>query len=380
MAFGHPIERFESTQPDALSSESTATRGHTVFGIKSSSQIIGLDISSTSVKLLELTRQRGGLRVESYAVEPLPVNSVNEKTIQDIEAVGEAVRRAVKKSGTKATRAAVAVSGSAVITKIISMPANLNDREMEMQIHLEAEQHIPYSINDVNVDFQVMGETAGQADKVDVLLAATKTENIEDRVTTLKMAGLKPAVVDIEPYTIEHSIEMLTGGDENLMNGTVAVIDVGATMTSLNVMQDRQLIYTREQAFGGKLLTEEIMRRYGLSYQDAGRAKRVGGLPEGYEQDVLAPFKQSIAQHINRYLQFYYSSSQDTQVDEIILAGGSSSIEDIDNYIQDQIGTPTSIAQPFNMVDLAKGVDRERLVQDGPAMMIACGLALRGVE
>lgn len=351
-----------------------------MFGIKSSSQMIGLDISSTSVKLLELTRQRGGLRVESYAVEPLPVNSVNEKTIQDIEAVGEAVRRAVKKSGTKATRAAVAVSGSAVITKIISMPASLNDSEMEMQIHLEAEQHIPYSINDVNIDFQVMGETAGQADKVDVLLAATKSENIEDRVTTLKMAGLKPAVVDIEPYTIEHSLEMLTGGDENLMNGTVAVIDVGATMTSLNVMQDRQLIYTREQAFGGKLLTEEIMRRYGLSYQDAGRAKRVGGLPEGYEQDVLAPFKQSIAQHINRYLQFYYSSSQDTQVDEIILAGGSSSIVDIDNYIQEQIGTPTSIAQPFSMVDLAKGVDRERLVQDGPAMMIACGLALRGVE
>ncbi len=351
-----------------------------MFGIKSSSQLIGLDISSTSVKLLELTRQRGGLRVESYAVEPLPVNSVNEKTIQDIEAVGEAVRRAVKKSGTKATRAAVAVSGSAVITKIISMPASLSESDMEMQIQLEAEQHIPYSIEDVNIDFQVMGETAGKADKVDVLLAATKSENIEDRVTTLKMAGLKPAVVDIEPYTIEHSLEMLAGGDENLMNGTVAVIDVGATMTSLNVMQNRQLIYTREQAFGGKLLTEEIMRRYGLSYQDAGRAKRVGGLPEGYEQDVLEPFKQSIAQHINRYLQFYYSSSQDTQVDEIILAGGSSSIDNIDQYIHEQIGTPTSIAQPFSMVELAKGVDRDRLVQDGPAMMIACGLALRGVE
>jgi len=351
-----------------------------VFGIKSSSQLIGLDISSTSVKLLELSRKRGSLRVESYAVEPLPVNSVNEKTIQDIEAVGEAVRRAVKKSGTTATNAAVAVSGSAVITKIISMPADMSDSDMEMQIHLEAEQHIPYAIDDVNIDFQIVGETKGHEDKVDVLLAASKSENIDDRIMTLKMAGLKPAIVDIEPYTIENAFEMLAGGDPEVMNGTVAVIDIGATMTSLNVVQNRELVYTREQPFGGKLLTEEIMRRYGLSYQDAGRAKRVGGLPEGYEQDVLEPFKQSIAQHINRYLQFFYSSSQEMQVDEIILAGGSSGIENIDNYIHEQIGTPTSIAQPFGMIDLAKGVDRERLVQDGPAMMIACGLALRGVE
>lgn len=351
-----------------------------MFGIKSSSQMIGIDISSTSVKLLELTRQRGGLRVESYAVEPLPVNSVNEKNIQDVEAVGEAVRRAIKKSGTKASRAAVAVSGSAVITKIISMPASLSDSEMETEIHLEAERHIPYSISDVNIDFQIVGETTGEEGKVDVLLAATKTENVDDRTAILKMAGLKPAVIDIEPYTIEHSLELLTGGNQTSMNGTVAVIDVGATMTSLNVMQDRQLTYTREQAFGGKLLTEEIMRRYGLSYQDAGRAKRVGGLPEDYAQDVLEPFKQSIAMHINRYLQFYYSSSQDTQVDEIILAGGSSCIEGLDSYIQEQVGTPTSIAQPFGMIELAKGVNRERLVQDGPAMMIACGLALRGVE
>ena len=344
------------------------------------SQIIGLDISSTSVKLLEISRGKLGMQVESYAVEPLPVNSVNEKTIQDPEAVGEAVRRVVKKSGTKANRAVVAVSGSAVITKVITAPAGLRDSELETQVMLAADQHIPYALNEVNIDFQVLGPAADDGKQVDVLLAATKTENIEDRELVLKLAGLKAAIVDVEPYTIEHAMDLIIGNDEERAAKTIAVIDVGATMTSLNVIQDRQLIYTREQPFGGKLLTEEIMRRYGLSYQDAGRAKRVGGLPEDYLPEVLEPFKQSIAQHINRYLQFYYSSSQDVEVDEILLAGGSSSIEGIDGYITDHIGTPSSLVNPFERLECREGIDRERLIQDGPAMMIACGLALRGNE
>ncbi|MEM9605127.1 MAG: pilus assembly protein PilM [Pseudomonadota bacterium] len=344
------------------------------------SQVIGLDISSTSVKLLEVSRGKLGMQVESYAVEPLPVNSVNEKTIQDPEAVGEAVRRVVKKSGTKSNRAAVAVSGSAVITKVITAPAGLRDTELETQVMLAADQHIPYALNEVNIDFQVLGPSADDSKQVDVLLAATKSENIDDRELVLKIAGLKPAIVDVEPYTIEHTMDLIIGEDEERAKTTIAVIDVGATMTSLNVIQDRQLIYTREQPFGGKLLTEEIMRRYGLSYQDAGRAKRVGGLPEDYIPEVLEPFKQSIAQHINRYLQFYYSSSQDLEVDEILLAGGSSSIEGIDEYISDHIGTPTSIVNPFERIDCREGIDRDRLIQDGPAMMIACGLALRGTE
>lgn len=242
--------------------------------------MVGLDISSTSVKLLELSRKGDGYRVESYAVSPLPVDAIQEKSLKDIEAVGEAVRNAVKTAGTRAKTAAVAVPGSAVITKVITMPSTLSDNEMEIQIQLEADQYIPYPLEEINLDFQTLGPTLDSTSTVDVLLAASKSENVDDQSAAADIGGLKTKIMDIEPYTVEHAFSLFADQIDNQGAGkTVAIVDVGATMTSLNVIYDRNLIYTREQPFGGRQLTEDIMRRYGLSYEDAYRAKRNGGLP-----------------------------------------------------------------------------------------------------
>ncbi len=283
----------------------------TIFGRKNT-LLLGIDISSTSVKLLEIGGSKDHYRVESYAVEPLQSNSVSERNTADVQLVGEAIGRAVKKSGTRTKAAACAVSGTAVITKVISMPAQLADDDLENQIRVEADQYIPYPLEEVSLDFEVLGPSETEPDKVDVLLAASRSDNVEVRVAALEMGGLVATVVDVEAFALENAVgHVLRKGAAGLEQGdTVAVVDIGATTTILSVLRDLKIIYTREQLFGGKQLTEEIQRRYGLSYDEAGHAKRQGGLPENYIAEVLEPFKETMALEVNRALQFFYSSSQ----------------------------------------------------------------------
>ncbi|MDH5710443.1 MAG: pilus assembly protein PilM [Gammaproteobacteria bacterium] len=345
--------------------------------------LLGLDISSTTVKLLELSRNDGKYKVESMAIEPLPDDAVSEKNIQDPEAVGEAIQKAVKKSGTKIKNAAVAVAGSAVITKVITMPVNLkdNDSELENQIQMEADQYIPYPLEEINLDFEVIGPSEDNPETIDVLLAASRSENIEMRTTALELGGLKPKIVDVEAYTIEHSSALIAQQiEEGEDNRVIAIVDIGATMTSLNVIEDGHLIYTREQSFGGKQLTEEIMRRYGLSYEEAGRLKKTGGLPDNYIPEVLEPFKGTIAQQVGRFLQFFYTAGQHSHVSLIALAGGCASIPGIDELIESQLDTPTIIANPFANMSLSSKVNPQMLSNDAPSLMIACGLAMRSFD
>lgn len=343
--------------------------------------LLGLDISSTAVKLLELSLSGDRYRVESYAVEPLPQNAVSERNITDIDAVGNSVKKAVKRSGSKAKTAAVAVAGSAVITKVITMPASYSEDDMEVQIQLEADQYIPFPLEEVYLDFQILGPSEKNPESVDVLLAASRSENVDGRVAALEVAGLSPKVVDIEAYCMESAFSLvddqIAGGGEGK---TIAVVDVGATMTTLNVLHDQRIIYTREQVFGGRQLTEEIQRRYGLSFEEAGRAKREGGLPDNFVPEVLEPFKEAMAQQVSRSLQFFFSSSQYDRVDQIVLSGGSSSISEVNELIQAKIGTPTLVANPFTHMALAPKVSPQALSNDAPSMMIACGLAMRGFD
>ena len=307
--------------------------------------VLGLDISTTAVKLLELSRQGDQYRVESYSVEPLPPNSIIEKSIADVEGVGDAIRRAVKRSGSKAKFAAAAVAGSAVITKVISMPASISDEEMEGQIELEADQYIPFPLDEVNLDFEVLGRSIDDPDKIEVLLAASRSENVEILADAIEIGGLTAKVIDIEAYAIENAFALIREQMPDYgLDKTIAIVDIGATMTTLSVLHDLKTVYMREQTFGGKQLTEDIQRRYGLSYEEAGMAKRQGGLPDDYLVEVLDPFKRMMAQQVGRALQFFFSSSQYSSVDQIVLAGGSASVDGVAELISAQEGVPTTIA------------------------------------
>ena len=343
--------------------------------------ILGLDISSTAVKLLELSKSGSQYRVECYAVEPLPANSVVEKNITDVEAVGDAIRRVAKRSGARAKFAAAAVPGSAVITKVITVMASLTEDEMGSQIEVEADQYIPYSLDEVNLDYQVMGPTEDNPETVDVLLAASRSENVDVRVAAIELGGLSAKVIDVEPYALETAYSLIAHQlpDEG-HEKTIAIVDVGATMTTLNILHGGKIIYTRDQIFGGKQLTEEIQRRYGLSYEEAGMAKRQGGLPDNYVPEVLEPFKEATAQQVSRSLQLFFSSSEYNSVDYVLMAGGSASIPGIDDLIEEKIGTSTAIANPFANMSLASRVKAQALNNDAPALIIACGLALRSFD
>lgn len=350
-----------------------------LFG-KRNNTVLGIDISSTSVKLLELSKHGERYRVENYGVESLPPNAVVEKNIIDIEGVSQAVSRLLVKSRSNVKQVAVAVAGSSVITKTIEMNASMTDEEMEELIRIEADQYIPYPLDEVSIDFEVLGPLKADDSRVQVLLVACRTENVDMRTEVLESAGLEAKVVDVEAYAMERAFSLLAdqidGGDQQ----TVAIIDIGATMTSLSVLHDGRTIYTREQLFGGKQLTEEIQRRFGLTFEEAAIAKKRGGLPEEYESEVLEPFKEAVVQQVARSLQFFYSSSQYNDVDHVVLGGGSASIPGLDELVQEKVGTETSIANPFLNMSLASKVDAKNLSNDAPALMIACGLALRSFD
>lgn len=343
--------------------------------------LVGLDISSSSVKLLELGKTRKGYRVEAYAIEPLPSGSVQEKNIIDPEVVGNTIKTVVQRSGTKCREAAIAVAGSAAISKIITMPSDLSEDEMEAQIQIEADQHIPYPLEEVNLDFEVLGPTQANPGTVDVLIAAARSEYIDTRVAAVEMGGLKTRVVDIEPFTVENTFSLLQNGlPSRGSDMTVAIIDMGATMTSLHVFHNGQLRYTREHAFGGAQLTEEIMRRYQMSYSEAGKAKKTGNLPDSYPTEVLEPFKDTCAQQVSRFLQFYYGSGQQKQLDLILLGGGSAAISHLDEMLSERTGILTQVANPFTGMSVASKVPAKALDNDAPSMLIACGLALRSFD
>lgn len=343
--------------------------------------VLGVDISSAAVKLLELSMTGGRYRVESYAVAPLPQTAIVDRNIADIDVISDAIRIAVKQSGTRVKHACVGVAGSVVMTKVISVPAQLSDAELEEQVLIEADQYIPYSLDEVSLDFEIRGVAENNPDMVDVLLAATRKENVDDRIEALLGAGLKAKVVDVEAFAMENSFALLANHLPNAIEDqTIAVVDIGATTATLNVLSSGVTTYTREQGFGGKQLTEEIQRRYGLSYEEAGLAKRLGGLPDNYASDVLEPFKKAMVQQIARSLQFFVSASANKGVDSIVLAGGCSSIQGLDTLVEENLGVPAFVANPFMNMALSKRVKPQSLSNDAPAMMIACGLALRSFD
>lgn len=342
--------------------------------------VLGIDISSTSIKLLELSRSGDRYTVESYGVQPMPPNSVVEKNITEVDAVAQTLKDVVVRSKTKVRDVAVAVAGSAVITKIIDMTAGLSDDAMEAQISVEADQYIPYPLDEVALDFEILGPSDRGPNQVEVLISACRRENVDTRVEVIEAAELTPRVVDVEVYAMERAFGLVSSQIDLGDDYTVAIVDMGSTMTTLSVLNNGRTIYTREQLFGGRQLTEEIQRRYGLTVQEAGLAKKEGGLPEDYEQEVLEPFREAVIQQVTRSLQFFFSSTQYNDVDHVVLAGGVAALTGLAEAVEEKLGTPTTVANPLKGMTVSSRVNATALANDAPALMIACGLAMRSFD
>ena len=341
--------------------------------------LIGVDISSTSVKVLELSVKSGRYWVESYALVPLSEGSVVEKNILNPEAVGDSLERAVNLANTQSSNAALAIPTSMVITKTIEMDADMTNEEREVQIRMDAEQYIPFPLDEASLDFEVLPDRLSNPNRVNVLLVATRIENVEARSEVLTLSGLTPKVADVESFAIENAFRVFSDTLPMGVN-TVGILDIGHSMTTLSVMQNNKVIYTREQVFGGKQLTQEIQNRYGLSFEEAGRAKKTRALPDDYDIEVLEPFLEAVVQQAARSLQFFFSSSQFNEIDHILLAGGNANIPGLAKLLQQKLGYRVTVANPFLQMGFSPQIDIKKIENDASSLMVACGLALRSFD
>ncbi len=343
------------------------------------SPLLGLDISSSSVKLVELSRDKAGnLVLDRCAIEPLERGWITDGNVEKFDEVAEAVRRVVKKSGTRTRQVAMALPASAVITKKIILPGGMSDADLEAQVESEANQYIPFSLDEVSLDFCVVGPSTSSVGDIEVMIAASRKEKVQDRQGLAEAAGLKPIVVDVESYASRLATARLI---ENLpdkgLDTLVALFEVGASTTSMQVIKNDEVLYERDQAFGGAQLTQLIVRQYGFSPEEAETKKRSGDLPEDYESGVLKPFVESMAQEIGRALQFFFTSTPHNKVDYVMLAGGSSSLPGLTASVTQQTSFACVQADPFEGMTIGTDVKEKKMRREAASYLTSCGLALR---
>lgn len=346
---------------------------------QASPPLVGLDISTSGVRLVELVMvNKSELRLERYATEPLPRGAVVDGNIENIEQVSEAVRRVWKKSGTKIKNVALGMPPAAVITKKIILPAGMDEGQLEVQVESEASQYIPFALDEVSLDFDVIGPAPNSPDDMEVMLAAARREKVDDRVAVAEAAGLKATVMDIESYAARTALDRLTAQmPQNGAGQIIALFQIGAQVTHISVMLDGETIYEREQPFGGTQLTQDIVRAFGLSFDEAEGKKKSGGLPESYAADVLTPFLEAAALEVTRAIQFFYTSTPYTRIDQLYLAGGCAMLPGLLDMVANRTKINSAVISPFKGMQLAPGVREQQLRTDAPAYLVACGLALR---
>ena len=352
-----------------------------IFKTKTPS-LVGIDISSTSVKLVELSDAgKAGFRLERYAIEPLPKDVVADGNISNLDQVAEALRRGWKRLGSRNRNIAMALPAAMVITKRIIVPAGQKEEELELTVEAEANQYIPFALDEVNLDFQILGPAPNNPEEVEVLIAASRKEKVEDRVAIADAAGLKPRVMDVESYATEEAFVMISpslpanGRDQN-----IALVDIGAHVMHFYVLRNNQILFSRDQAFGGNQLTHDIQRAFNLSPEEAESAKKNAGLPENYDADVLQPFMETLALEVTRALQFFFTSTSYSQVDQVVLAGGCALLPGLDELVAKRAGVNTIVANPFASMSGSDRVRPRQLAADAPLLLIACGLAMRSFE
>jgi type IV pilus assembly protein PilM len=341
--------------------------------------VIGLDISSSSVKLVELDQTSGGeFILERFASEPFEKGWITDGQIEKFDEVAAAVKRVVGKSGTKTRNVVMAMPQSAVITKKIMLPAGLREEEMELQVESEANQYIPFSLDEVSLDFSVIGPSPTSAGDVEVLIAASRKDRVQDRQGLAEAAGLKPVVLDIESHASRMAMSRVVGSLPNEgRDALVALFEIGADTTSLKVLRDDEMLYDRDQAFGGSQLTQLISRQYGFSFEEAEAKKLSGDLPEDYEGVILQPFVDSLSQEIGRALQYFFTSTPHHKVHYVMLAGGTATLPGLKERVTDLTGFASNVVNPFENMQLGSAVRESRVRREAPSYLTACGLAMR---
>ncbi len=341
--------------------------------------MMGLDISSSSVKMVELSQDKSGnLVLEHCAILPLERGWIADGNIERFDEVADAVRRLIKKSGTKTRNVAMALPPSAVITKKIMLPGGLSDQELELQVEAEANQYIPFPLDEVSLDFCIVGPGSNSGGDIEVLIAASRREKVQDIQGLAEAAGLKPVIVDVESYASRLATGRLIARlPQQGQDSIVALFEVGALTTSMQVIRNDEILYDRDQAFGGAQLTQLIVRQYGFSQEEAESKKRSGELPDDYEGTVLRPFLDSMVQEVGRALQFFFTSTPHNRVDYVMLAGGSAALPGLTAAVTQHTTFACSVVNPFEGMEMGSSIRLKKMAREAPSYLTSCGLALR---
>jgi len=343
-------------------------------GRKRSSGLIGVDISSSAVKMVELDGSEDSPGVKSYAVQSLPQGAYAEGNIARIEDVTDAVENCLRRCASSAGYAAVALPATAVTTKRFVVPSGLPDDELEVRVEAEANQHIPFPLEDVNLDYQVVAE----GDEVtDVLIIAAKRERIDDQVAAVETCGLKVKVVDVESYALINTMRLFAEDYPAGPDSVVAMVDIGANTVTVSIFQGEGLLYSRQQPAGGNQLTNDIASHFGMEFEQAEIAKLEGNLGDDYVPNVLTPFMENMGLEVSRALQFFFASTSFGRIDLILLAGGCAILPGLDEVIGTRTQIPAQVANPFARAQIGNGINVSSLKVDAPSLVTACGLALR---
>ncbi len=340
--------------------------------------LIGLDLSSTRVRLVELERDRNGRwSLVRLASEPLDKGWVSEGQIEQLDEVADAVRRVVVRSGTRTRRVAMALPASAVITRRVRAPAGLREDEMLAQVELEMQPHIPFPLDELSLDFSVLGPARDE--EVEVLVTASRRDRVEDRQAVAEAAGLVAEIVDVESHAAIRALgrsltqEVGVGAD-----ALIALVTLGADVTRLRVLQGEESLYDRDQPFGSAQLTQALAQTLGIDFAQAERRKTTEDGTSADIQDTVRSFLDAQAREIGRALQYFFTSTPHHEVDRIVLAGGGASLPGLAPRVATVTGFPAATADPFAGMDIGPGLPRERLSREAPGHLTACGLAMRG--
>jgi len=342
-----------------------------------SSKMIGIDIGAHNVKGVLLSKSSNGYKVEATAKLPLPKGAVVDNVILDVESVGNVIAKLRKKFPKAVKNVIAAVSGSGVISKTVYLNAVQNDEELESQIEIEAENLIPYPLDEVSIDFEIIGENENDSHKIDVLLIASRTELVQARVSSIEAGNFFAKVMDVNGYALGRTYSLISHQFDDDTSKPVALIDIGATTLTLAVIVDGETVFIKEQPFGGEQYTQSIAAYYNMEYAEAETAKLNDELPRNYVFEVLAPFQTAMIQQIRRTLQMYSTSKYGSEISHILLSGGCSQIPTIDKVLSEELNIPTNLAKPFLHSEVHKDINFDALNKEASMYMVASGLALR---
>jgi len=341
--------------------------------------VIGLDIGCSSIKLVELREDKKGYKLQNLAISPLPPEAIVDGALMDSVTIIDTIRDVIANAKTKTRDVVTSVSGHSVIVKKISLPF-MTEAELEESIQWEAERYIPFDINDVNIDFQIFGAAPENPEVMDVVLVAAKKDIINDYVSIIMETGLNPVVIDIDSFALENmlAINYDIGREE-----TVAIINVGASVANINIVKNNISAFTRDIFKGGNQITEEIQRQLHVDHEEAEKIKvgsKVDVTSQSVIENVLKTASESLAVEIGNSLDFFQSTTTYEKIGKLYLSGGGSKIKDFDMTLQQQIGIPVEIANPFKKVEYSgRNFDLEYLREIGPIMAVGVGLASRKV-